>query len=396
MKQFGMFFHILIFISSASLAREYIYPVAYAKRDSSLYVYLIHQISLHHLEFLEWNKETKVITKALTSSLTPSGIKILPDASGYSFIDQGQIYIKLFSKRSARKIDLHTPLYDIEVLEWIDSQRCLFSAKYHEQVSVYQLFRSGDLQCIMSSEYADCLYPQKVDTTLFYIERSFNKKNYAIKEVSYPDLNEPGEYSATATFTKTILEFDDQPIAFLHMLSKTQGYYIAYPGVIDRESSYVLLSCHTLICDSVSGRWTQEKVFDFSIPLDLVLPRAKDRLYESLLPLLPRYTLSGIYYCDCYPDLSSRKAEYRNHGGRWYEAQPLNIYYYSLVDKTKTLKTPACEFSCDTLAPLIIENDILYGSSISGSSKHKPLLSGMWRNEYGQVCYELPQFNIKG
>lgn len=371
-------------------AREYVYPVAWVERYDHHYVYLLHQISLKQLQLLELNTESKAISQALPLSATPAGIKILPDKSGYSYIDQGQIYIKLFSKRSAQKVDIHQPLYHIEIIEWFDAMHCYFSAKYHEQFNLYQLSRSGSLQILVHVPDADCLYPQKIDSTLYYIERSFGKKKYIINSTHYADQSFDG--SSADVSRKTILDVDNQPIAFLRMVSHAQGFYVSYPDTIhssDRELSCLPCAYHQLTYDSLRSEWIAEKLFEFSIPLDFILPDSKERLHESLLPLLPRHTLSGIYFCDC---ASAKKSGYRNLGGSWYDPEFVKIYYYDPVSKISCLKTDDNDH--DLLSPLIIGKNVFYGYSIAGNSKHQPLLPGMWRNEYGQVCYEMPKVVI--
>lgn len=375
-------------------AREYLYPVASVKRESGQYkIYLMHQISSKRAELLEWDPESKVVTQALTTFTAPCGIKILPDNSGYSFIDQGQLYLKLFFKRSAQKIDISEPLYNIEVVEWIDQNLCYFSAKSHEQIKIYLLSRFGNLHILAQSDNADCMYPQKIDSTVFYIERSFNKKKYSIRAIPYwPDL--PATHESQEAHTpcaQTIFQSGDQAIAFLHMTSITQGFFIGYPDTIhtkNTQTDCLTLSYNKISYDNMHDLWISEKLFDFSVPLDLILPHSKYRLYESLLPLLPRHTPSGIYYCDCSDRSKELKVGYRNHGGTWYEAQPIKMYFYSFDTKTTSIETSASE-SFDVLAPLIVENKLLYGHSVATLS-HNSLPSGMWRNTQGQVCYEIP------
>jgi len=43
---------------------------------------------------------------------------------------------------------------------------------------------------------------------------------------------------------------------------------------------------------------------------------------------------------------------------------------------------------------LFLGKTVFYGHSIPGKTKMLSLLPGMWRNEDGQVCYEMPQVDL--
>jgi hypothetical protein len=371
-------------------ALEYIYPVACVTRDSNEYVYFIHQISLSQLQLLQLNLQTNVVCPALATGITPAGIRMLPDNSGYSFIDQGSIFIKYFTKRSPLKIDIDQPLYHMEMIEWIDADTCYFSACYEGQYSIYQLSRLGKLDALVHSDYADCLYPQKIGSHLYYIERSFGKKNYSIKCIKYP-LHAINEHACDGDSALLVHESYDQPIAFLSMISPTRGFYVSYPDSIESQAACLSCAYHQLIYDSTQATWISQKIFEFSIPLDFILPDSQDRLHESLLPVLPRTTPRGIYYCSCSDD-QPKKTGLRNFGASWYSAERVKIYFYDFYSQKTTLVQSDTER--DLLAPLITSINVFYGHSMAQNSKIKKCLPGMWAHEDGQMYYKAPQFLI--
>src|ERR1700722_17690204 len=145
------------------IAQEFLYPVGvYDKQGESL-VYLLYQKTIGHIELWLWNPTTKKIHKALLSSFTPAGLRMLPGGSGFSFIDNGRIKIKQFAKRSPRSLDLYEPIYDIGIIEWINPFQCYFSAKENNRTKIYQANTRGEIVQVVGSATYDCLYPQKVN-----------------------------------------------------------------------------------------------------------------------------------------------------------------------------------------------------------------------------------------
>lgn len=368
-------------------AQEYFYPAFSIQNNNAQYLYFIHQISLQQLHLLQLNTETKVLTRVLASALTPAGLRPLPDGSGYSFIDQGQLYVKLFTARSPQKVPIPLSLHTIEQVEWIDPYHCYCAAKFNDQWNLYQLSRSGDLTLLAHCPDADCLYPQKIENRLYYIQRTFTKR-YSIECI---------EYSATKSSKKSTLMTpanDHTAITFLRMITNEQGFYIAYPDTLsfDRlERSSLRFEYHQLWYDRQLQVWRHKQVLDFFIPIDLFVPDSKERLYESLMPLLPCHTDDGIYFCSSQTpadDEKNKKVHYRNLGARWYEADPLAIYYFDY--KTTAITRKAHDPQQDFIAPMITPQGCFYGYSLPGSSKNKKLLPGMWHNEQGALCYWPP------
>jgi hypothetical protein len=409
--------NLLIFISlfiqffiSKTHAQEYIYPVGYFQHNGQHNVYLLYQKSIKHIELWIWDPNTKAATKALLSSFTPAGLRILPDQSGFSFIDNGRIKIKFFNKRSPKSLDIYEPIYDIGVIEWIDNDCCYFSAKENERNGIYQVNMQGELAYIVGDTHCDCMYPQKSDDQLFYIERIIcnDGSRYKIIQVPYPVIS-----SNTYTFNNTenfdervrrlldkneqdlkkrsalidseqkevIADFADQSLAFLHMICPTDGFVIEHPSKIDKQDKTIVLSYHQI--KKVDGAWKRFYLFSFEVPLHLLLPESSSRLYESLLPLLPKHIDNIIYYVDC-----SKSAHYN-----------LNVFSYDLMHGMSKKLSNAWLDGHNFFAPLLVDRAMYFGGSIEsegdedtnrcGQLKFNDIIPSM-RIIDNNLCIELP------
>ena len=69
---------------------------------------------------------------------------------------------------------------------------------------------------------------------------------------------------------------------------------ISYPENLLKKNHSVPFEYYRIV-RSKEG-WEKSLLFTFTIPTSLLA--GKDRLYESILPLLPRTCQSGIYYVD--------------------------------------------------------------------------------------------------
>ena len=118
------------------ISSEYIYPVASLDEDNILY---IHQTSPRSIQLFEWNTITNHTEQILWSLFNPVGIQLLPDNSGFSFIDNGRLRIKAFQKRSPKTIDFDEPIFNINALHWIDEHTCYCSAYYNNLFSLFEL-----------------------------------------------------------------------------------------------------------------------------------------------------------------------------------------------------------------------------------------------------------------
>lgn len=382
MMGFRFLFSMVLWAGIAQ-SQEYVYPVASFNKDGQDYAYLFYQKSLKHIELWLWNVQTHTAQKALLSAYTPAGVRCLPDNSGFSFVDNDRIRIKEFVKRSARSIDVYEPIYDIGVVEWLDSTYGYFSAK-HEGLSALFLINQRDatVSCIAALHNGDCLYPVIVDSELFYIERynreahyrcldngwryriinaPFTKKNVQSTQKSFNNQERFDDRIAAIvaqrkeactaqplvadTQKTTILDCGDEALAFLKMESKTRGYVLAHQSSIDKSDTHIQFTYYALY--QCGDHWQKQPLFDFKIPLTLLLPDSPARLYESLLPLVPQHYGSGIYFVDSK------------------ERESLYLYCYSfssaVVETVQSCALPGEH----CFVPLKIGNELFCGGSLA-------------------------------
>ena len=293
MRLLHCFFYFLLFYIQIMPAVEYIYPVASLGNGTT--ILYIHQYCSTKIELFKWDTKTNHTEQILWSIFNPAGLQLLPDNSGFSFIDNGRLRIKLFQRRSPKAIDFDDPLFNINALHWIDEHSCYCSAQSTDNFALFELYDDGTMQCLVEEKGKDYMYPQKVGEQLFYIERcaaedASDALHYHIIRSSYPNNN------LCLTATELIADFDNTPIIFLTMLSDTEGFVVEHAQSIDSDSLTTHFSYHQIIKEG--DVWCKNLLFSFTIPCNLLL-NDKQRLYESILPLLPRVTNNKVYFVNC-------------------------------------------------------------------------------------------------
>jgi hypothetical protein len=322
-------FVVICFFSLICDAHDFKYPVAYCPKSNTLFI--IHQQSQHSIELLTKNiKRDDVASKALSSFYIPVDLKVLPSEDGFSFIHNDMVHIKYFNKRSPKRIEFFWPLYGVNTIEWIDEKSFYFFAQEQHRFRIYQGTIHGDIKRIVSDDKKDALYPQKVDDYLFYIERE-NGYYRIIRTLYFL----PCEKELVRTFENT-------EIAFLHMISAKEGFFLEYFSKINFDAKTILFWYHHLIVDKY-GRWHSEPLFSFSIPT-YYLTDSDDRLYESIIPFLPRYHHGCLYYVDSQSSLTLG----------------VHIFCYEIITKKIEQFTSGNKISY--FAPLFIDSQMYIGT----------------------------------
>lgn len=352
MKHFLLLSLFSTFIASHTKAYdhpEFLYPVGPIFFENSEKICVIYQKDTY-LELLFWDPITNKTIKGL-SHYTPAGLMILPSLQAFSFIDHQRIRIKKIEKKSPQSFDLD-PLYDFNILHWIDDQNCYCSARERMHYNLFHITTEGDFYRLTRSQEADYVYPQKIDEHFFYIKKD-QEGNHSIEKTYYPAaalencktclasmyaapitslasiekiaLEETESTSKACLITQpasTLFSCCDQrnALSFLTMLNKHEGFFLEhlhYP-FIERFETMMKFSCCNLQ-EQADGSWSSKKLFEFTIPLDLLY--GKNRLYESGLRLFPVYTTNAIYFVSA------------NNEGM------LDVYWYNTIDTTITCMT---------------------------------------------------------
>lgn len=364
-------------------ATEYLYPVGHIAKEG-LKLLLIYQKSVHHVELWEWDVLTQEARKALLSSYTPAGITLLPDGSGFSFIDNDTIRIAYSHKRSPALIPLYEPLYDFTTLSWFDMQHCIVSAKEKEHYGIYIINREGECYNVLVDGPSDYRYPNLLTNQLFYIHMHGN--NYSIKQttVDLTTLTATKKITAQDIFnrdtarttcpthdTETLLTYTEQAIAFLTMRDELHGFYVLHPTRIDRHDLSIIFEYHALT--KLTDTWQSSYLFSFSLPMAYLLD-PHERLHESILPFLPKVHGDTIYYFDCIRGTIATQ-----------------LFMHNLITKFTTQVTHVPQ---SVMGIYFGQTTCWYGGTLQEHTADKNVLPVVWIHPDKELCVDMPKLTI--
>lgn len=356
-------------VFSQNQAEQFIYPVANFHDSNQLMV--MYQKSLNSIELWIWDTTTKQAIKGLSSFFIPANLRMMPSGNGFSFIDQGYIKIKEFVKRSPRTLSIYEPIGLFSNMEWIDEENFYFVAREGDFFQIFQ----GDLQgniLRLTHDFADALYPQKVGSTLFYMQRDMQNQISIIMEPWNPksmDLN------SNQTEESTVILQHVQQGCFLHMISETEGFYVQAPTKKGKDSACYQFNCHHI--KKYATNWKNERIFGFDIPSHYITGSTK--LYESLEPFLPNFQMQETIYFTTW-----------NH-----ESEQFEIWNYNLAAKTLTFMNEQILYRKDNqqfFAPYIHDGVMHCGLIITNQRNIDSL---QYIFEMNNVEFELPYSLIK-
>ena len=340
MKLLRYIFYYALFSFCFLPAIEYTYPVACL--DDGVTILFIHQLSTTRIQLFQLNTQTDQIEPILWSLFNPAAMQLLPDRSGFSFIDNGRLRIKRFNKRSPKAIDFSEPLFNINSLCWLDSNSCYCSAQQGNAMALFELHDDGTARCLAHDKKKDFLYPQKIDNHLFYIERDKNNNvsscAHHIMQMTYPK----DERHAQA---RMIINFNDKPIAFLDMKSYQEGFVLEHNQIVDSRNENLLFLYHRII--KKERVWKKELLFSFSIPAYLLIQGNQEQLHESILPLLPRSIDNKIYFVDNSMSATSH----------------LELYAYDMSRNAQEKVILPTEHEGHVFVPMLCGDEIYYGGT---------------------------------
>lgn len=358
---------------------EYLYPV----KQIGNRICVLYQKNDSHLEVWLWDPITQAATKALLSAYTPAGISVLPHNQGFSFVDNDRIRIKYFEKRSPKTIDLYGP-YDITTLSWIDDENFYFSAREGNHFNLFHGTLDGDLYHLTSSKICHYLYPQKVNTKIFFLEEQENGL-YTICSAPYPkellcssihekcktDYSLKTSLSNVYSFSEKIYleEMDIQRcitidtfhiqkvIAFLYMENSECGYFIEHPAVINKKDEFIDFQYKNFFYED--NLWHIKTLFTFKLPAYFFIKQhGHNRLYESILPLLPKHTNTHIYYSTVQEQTGA-----------------VDIFMYEKPTGLTSQVTYGSSTENHVFSPCIVNGAIYYGGSVQAFTESGQLQS---------------------
>ena len=92
---------------------EYIYPITCFDYNNETVVIFMYQSPYRRTQLWMYNIASDSYEQLLSSQYNPTAVHLLPDSTGFSFVDNGYIKVKKFIKRSPTTIEPHEPLESI-------------------------------------------------------------------------------------------------------------------------------------------------------------------------------------------------------------------------------------------------------------------------------------------
>jgi hypothetical protein len=159
------------------------------------------------------------------------------------------------------------------------------------------------------------------------------------------------------------------------MISKNKGFFIEHPSHVDRQDRIVPFSYHSIM--HVDGMWKSKKLFNFTIPAHLLFTGSESRLYESILPLLPRYIDGSMYYVDCVTGKFNRRS------------LNCSLYRYDCATAITSLAFDAQSRHHHLFTPLKVTGMLYSGGAVTHQNG---VLPTMWLDDNGMMCADMAAF----
>lgn len=260
---------------------EYIYPITTYIDNGQELVLFMHQTATQETRFWSLNMQTHSYEQLLSSRYNPIGVILLPDNSGFSFLDNGLIKVKKFLKRSPQTIEIYEPLYNFGIPQWSNNNHCFFHAKEGNRFGIYQTDLDGQVSPIIKNQSYDYLYPQKVDNQLFFIARDLTGNCYVKKLHDYATQN---------VEMQNIQDFGHCNVISLSMINENEGFVIEHMPTDDMQLTF------NFYYFDIRGK---KILFTFYLPSSFFIDKAI-MLRDPLAALFPRITSDKIYFISCY------------------------------------------------------------------------------------------------
>jgi len=121
----------------------------------------------------------------------------------------------------------------------------------------------------------------------------------------------------------------------------------------------------------------QKKLFTFKLPTHFFVEDNEYRLYESLLPFLPRHNATAIYFSDCYDPALLKTGLFR-----------FDEETHAVSEVSPRLITSSLGESF--FSPLSLNVTTFYGGTLALEGSGEKRCPALWINDDGLLCVELP------
>lgn len=364
------FFYFMCCIYQKNIfSHEYLYPVGTIIQDNTEKICVIHQKNMALTAWF-WDPLTREAVKGLSMPYNAAGVCILPSKQEFSFIQNDAIKYKNINEKSARMLDLYGP-YDFNTVRWLSNETCYFSAKYLNKMCLFQADKKNNVLCLTDSKStSDYMYPQHAGNFLFYIKRNDEGK-YAVCKIPYkhPFMEDEEDSFLKKSYLnmekESVLYVHDntnEHLGFLSINDDLEGFFISF--LYEHNYSFLTFKLFYFSIKNNELETPISYLFSFSLPLFLIkeeINKKSLRLYESIIPLLPKYYNGSFYYSDgC------------NH---------ISLYCYN-KNQHKYYKISRNTINNIHFAPYIHNNVLYYGGAVTNDGLIKLIYNDITNNYY--------------
>jgi hypothetical protein len=338
---------------------QIIYPIA----SDGQKIYTIYYKNNERKEIWAFDFQKKEACKSLFSCNAPSAVKLLPNLAGFSFIQENQLKVKYFHKRSPKTVDFNLSLNDLHSVEWLDFCQCFFSARrLHKNLIMIGEINQAEIHVIMEDCFGDALFPQKIDENLYYVRKVNDRYSIIKTKFLNPFVSEDEQ---TVDFLPDdddllLLDAGSSKILGFKMIDQNCGYVVILNSVLTSEfikfSYYkICYNSNRAIPDPILAKnWHKKHLFDFVLNKNILAGDANywDQIVEIFWP-------EHCLVLDYDTNIATENIFYTSIANDG----TMNIYKYNLSSCQVSQLTNA-SMNEHALRPILVGNKIYYGQCL--------------------------------
>lgn len=340
---------------------QILYPIA----SDGQKIYLIYHKKENNLKEI-WSIDLlqNESSKCLFTTYAPSNVKLLPSLAGFSFVQDDQLKVKYFHKRSPKTVAFNMSLHDFDSVEWLNLQQCYFSARrLHKNLIMIGEVNQAEVHVIMEDCFGDALFPQRIEDNLYYVRKVNDRYSIIKTKFLNPFANED------APKVLNFLPDDDDLLLFDAGFSKISGF-----KMIDQNCGYLVITNNNIPAESfkfsyykicynpkrvipdpvLAKNWQKEHLFDFELKKNIIFDKST-QLHQIVQIFWPEHCL----VFDNNKNLTTENIFFTSTDTNG----TLNIFKYDLLTSQINQLTNAT-MDEHALRPILVGNKIYYGKCL--------------------------------
>ncbi len=371
---------------------QIIYPIA----SDGQKIYTIYYNNNERKEIWAFDFQKKEACKSLFSCHTPSAVKLLPNLAGFSFIQENQLKVKYFHKRSPKTVDFNLSLNDLHSVEWLDLCQCFFSARrLHKNLIMIGEINQAEIHVIMEDCFGDALFPKKIEDDLFYVRRVNERYSVIKTKFLNPFVNEDDQvldFLPDDDDDLLLLDAGSCKIAGFKMIDQNCGYLVIMNS--DQSDEFIKFSynkiCYNLnraIPDPVLAKnWHKKHLFDFELKKSILVDKT-NQLNQMVEIFWPEHCL----VLDNSTNLTSENIFFTSTANNG----TMNIFKYDLASGQISQLTNA-SMDEHALRPILVGNKIFYGQCLKlGNAASCDFNISSFLHSFDFICSDRFKINNK-